>query len=114
MVYAIRIELVDPGARRALLGYLRRLHVPDLLRQRGFRSAELRALDDGALAIEYRVASLRDLKFYFNSSAPALRADFQARFGDRVRLSRSIARPIARLVPAPLSRGTGRRRGATR
>jgi hypothetical protein len=103
VIYSVRLEVLDVRRRRALLRYLRTQHIPDLLAQRGFISAELRALDDSTtLLVEYRVRTLKDLKRYFKSAAPALRADFASRFGpETVRLSREIARPLAATFPAP-------------
>ena len=103
VIYSVRLELLDARRRPALLRYLRMQHVPDVLAQPGFASAELRAIEDGTtLVVEYRVRSPKDLKRYFNSAAPTLRADFASRFGaEVVRVSREIARPIAATSRAP-------------
>jgi hypothetical protein len=96
IVYRVRIEITRPERRAALIRYLRRQHLPDLLAQPGFRQAELRAVEgEPTLIAEYRVASAQHLKRYLKSAAPALRADVQARFGDAIALSREISRPLA-------------------
>ncbi len=46
IVYSVRIAITRPARRAALLRYLRTRHVPDLLAQPGFLSAELRWVNE--------------------------------------------------------------------
>ena len=96
VVYTVRITLSKPRRRAALVRYLVREHIPALRKQPGFLSARLGS-SEGTLIAEYRVRTMKDLKRYFTSAAPALRADFLSRFGDDVTLTREIQRVLAKL-----------------
>jgi hypothetical protein len=96
VVYTVRMTLVRPRRRASLIRYLVRDHLPALRKQRGFLAARLGDCD-GVLVAEYRVRTPQDLKRYFKSAAPALRADFLSRFGADVTMTREIQRVVAAL-----------------
>ena len=100
IIYAVRIRIPRTIERTRVVRYLKREHVPALLRQPGFLSAEVRSVDDDSvLIVEYRILGYRSLDRYLKSAAPALRADFTRELGDAVHVTREVMSPLFVLKP---------------
>lgn len=98
IVYEVTVE-VDAGIRDHYLHWLR-AHVREILALPGFTGAELfevlePAMDAAcAFCVQYRLADAASLDAYLRDHAPRLRADGLARFGERMRASRRVLRPL--------------------
>ena len=68
--------------------YMRERHIPDVLATGWFTRASLVRAQGGRYRICYRANSPADLDRYLTESAPALRAEFTARYPGGVALTR--------------------------
>ena len=68
--------------------YMREQHIPDVLATGWFTRASLIRAQGGRYRISYHAESTADLDGYLAQSAPALRADFAARYPGGVALTR--------------------------
>ena len=68
--------------------YMRERHIPDVLATGWFTRASLARAPGGRYRICYHLASAADLDRYLAESAPALRAEFSARYPGGVALTR--------------------------
>ncbi len=70
--------------------YMRRRHVPDLLKTGHFRRAYFSRLAENQFRIQYHAADQNALDEYLQTQAARLRADFLAHFPEGVELSRNV------------------------
>ena len=68
--------------------YMRERHIPDVLASGWFTRASFARATGGRYLIRYHLASRSDLDRYLNEAAPALRAEFSARYPGGVALTR--------------------------
>lgn len=68
--------------------YMREQHIPDVLATGCFSRASLARASGGRYLIRYHLASRADLDRYLAQAAPALRAEFTARYPGGVALTR--------------------------
>jgi hypothetical protein len=81
----VELELADRWER-----YMRERHIPDVLATGCFTRATLARASGGRYLIRYHLASRADLERYLAQAAPALRAEFGARYPGGVALTREI------------------------
>lgn len=79
----VELELTDGWER-----YMRERHIPDVLATGWFTRASLARASGGRYLIRYHLASRGDLDRYQAEAAPALRAEFAARYPGGVALTR--------------------------
>lgn len=98
VVYEVSVD-VDAGLREDYLRWLGP-HVAEILALPGFEGAETFEVVDPAdpallrVCMRYRLADAAALDDYLRDHAPRLRADGIARFGDRMRATRRVMRPL--------------------
>lgn len=99
LVYEVTVE-VHPAIRADYEAWLRP-HVAEILALPGFVGADILevlepAADDGwpAICAQYRLTDHAALEAYLREHAPRLRADGIARFGERMRATRRVMRPV--------------------
>jgi Domain of unknown function (DUF4286) len=68
--------------------YMREEHIPDVLATGCFTRASLARASGGRYLIRYHLADRADLDRYLTQAAPALRAEFTARYPGGVALTR--------------------------
>lgn len=97
IVYEVNLE-VDDAIRDDYRKWLDQ-HVHMILALPGFLGAELFERNEPpapparhALCVQYRLRGMADLERYLREDAPRLRADGQARFGERFSASRRVLR----------------------
>ena len=98
-VYEVNVE-IDAAIRSDYMRWLR-AHVDEILALPGFTGAELFEVLDPAptasthrVCVQYRLVDDAALEAYLRDHAPRLRADGIARFGERMRATRRVLRPI--------------------
>jgi len=79
----VELELADGWER-----YMRERHIPDVLATGCFTRASLARASGGRYLIRYHLATRADLERYLAQAAPALRAEFTARYPGGVALTR--------------------------
>jgi len=79
----VEVELADGWER-----YMRERHIPDVLASGCFTRASLARASGGRYLIRYHLATRADLERYLAQAAPALRAEFTARYPGGVALTR--------------------------
>lgn len=79
----VELELADGWER-----YMRERHIPDVLASGCFTRASLARASGGRYLIRYHLATRADLERYLAQAAPALRAEFTARYPGGVALTR--------------------------
>jgi hypothetical protein len=70
--------------------FMRRTHVPDLLATGYFAGASFSRSTAGRYRVRYEARDAASLERYLADNAPRLRAQFDARFPEGVRLSREV------------------------
>lgn len=99
VVYEVSVD-VDVAIRAEYLRWLE-AHIAEILALRGFAGADVFEVIDpeesGVLRIcmQYRLVDETALAVYVREHAPRLRADGLARFGDAMRATRRVMRPLA-------------------
>jgi hypothetical protein len=103
VLYRVTIE-VDVEAADGWLAWMRAVHVPEVLRERGFvRAVITRQEGAGAVVrfvVDYTVEDRGALERYFTEAAPRIRAEHEARYGGRARATRQILEVVA-TIEAP-------------
>ena len=79
----VELEIAEGWER-----YMREQHIPDVLATGCFSRASLARASGGRYLIRYHLASRADLERYLAQVAPALRAEFAARYPGGVALTR--------------------------
>jgi hypothetical protein len=87
LVYEVT-AVVELGMVEEWERYMRERHIPDVLATGCFTRASLARASGGRFLIRYHVASRADLERYLAEAAPALRAEFSARYPGGVALTR--------------------------
>jgi hypothetical protein len=85
---------VDPALAPALEAYMRREHIPAILRTGCFREIRFDQASADVFRTSYRAQTREDLDRYLQDYAPALREDFQTHFPKGVTLSREVWTPL--------------------
>ncbi|GAB6196810.1 DUF4286 family protein [Lysobacter xanthus] len=98
VVYEVSVD-VDAAIRMDYLAWLRP-HVAEILALPGFTGADVFEVVDPAMpdtlrvCMQYRLVDAAALDTYLRDHAPRLRADGLARFGERMRATRRVMRPL--------------------
>lgn len=99
IVYEVSVA-IDPDIREAYMAWLRG-HVAEIVTLPGFGGADVFEVVDPAQAdggaqvcMQYRLHDAAALDAYLREHAPRLRADGIARFGERMRATRRVMRPL--------------------
>jgi uncharacterized protein DUF4286 len=79
--------------------YMRERHIPDVLATGCFTRASLTRAQGGRYRISYHADSTADLDRYVAQSAPALRAEFAARYPGGVALTRETWELVQEWAP---------------
>jgi Domain of unknown function (DUF4286) len=79
----VELEMAEGWER-----YMRERHIPDVLATGWFTGASIARASGARYLIRYQVASRADLERYLAEAAPALRAEFTARYPGGVALTR--------------------------
>ena len=87
LVYEVT-AIVEVGLAEGWERYMRERHIPDVLATGCFTGASLARASGGRYLIRYHLAARADLERYLAQSAPALRAEFAARYPGGVALTR--------------------------
>jgi hypothetical protein len=87
LIYEVT-AVVEHGLADGWERYMRERHIPAVLATGCFTGASLARAPGGRYLIRYHLASRGDLDRYLTDAAPALRAEFAARYPGGVALSR--------------------------
>lgn len=98
IAYEVTVE-VEEALVEPYLEYMRARHIPQILATGCFAHAELNRAQETRFRQRYLANTLADLERYFEKHAPALRADFAARFPSGTRLTREIWEELGRWHP---------------
>ncbi|MFI5135671.1 MAG: DUF4286 family protein, partial [Chitinophagales bacterium] len=92
IIYNVTVK-VNRGVEEEWLRWMKSKHIPDVLETKQFVEANICLLLDqpdketSTYVVQYRCESLERLNFYIENFAPALREDFNRRFGTHTTLS---------------------------
>jgi hypothetical protein len=94
IIYSVSIT-IDAAVEHEWLEWMKRVHVPDVLRTGCFSECRIhRALDaaegEPMYVLQYRCASLDEYHRYRDNFAPALQKDHTERYAGRFRGSRQV------------------------
>jgi hypothetical protein len=89
LVYEVT-AVVEHGLAEEWERYMRERHIPDVLASGWFTRASLTRARGGRYRICYHAKSTAELDRYLAESAPALRAEFSARYPGGIALTREI------------------------
>ncbi len=99
IVYEVSVA-IDPAIREAYMAWLRG-HVAEIVALPGFTGADVFEVVDPAHAeggacvcMQFHLHNAAALDTYLREHAPRLRADGVARFGERMRATRRVMRPL--------------------
>ncbi len=98
IIYSVTIT-IEVAVEREWLDWMRRVHVPDVLRVGCFRRATIYRLvepssDAPTYVIQYQSASRAEYEHYRDDFAPALQKEHSDRFSGRFRASRQILEEV--------------------
>jgi len=98
IIYNVTIT-VEAAIEREWLDWMRRIHVPDVLRTGCFSGATIYRLvelksDEPTYAIQYQCSSIEQYQRYRDDFAPALQKEHSDRFSGRFRASRQILEEV--------------------
>ena len=98
IIYSVTIT-IEVAVEREWLDWMRRIHVPDVLRTGCFRKATIYRLvepsnDAPTYVIQYQSASRAEYERYRDDFAPALQKEHSDRFSGRFRASRQILEEV--------------------
>jgi Domain of unknown function (DUF4286) len=80
----VRLDLCESYEK-----YMRKTHIPDLLKTGAFSGASISQAEPGTYRISYEASSREKLDRYLREHAPALRKDAEEHFPEGVGLSRT-------------------------
>jgi hypothetical protein len=94
IIYSVTIT-IDAAIEQEWLDWMRRVHVPDVLRTGCFSKCQIHRIVDAAhpepaYVLQYRCASLDEYHRYRDNFAPALQKDHTERYAGRFRGSRQV------------------------
>src|SRR5262245_48547611 len=81
--------MVDPALAEQYEHYMRRTHIPDLLRTGHFHSASISKGQPAVYRVRYEAKDRESLDRYLADEAPRLRDDFSSHFPTGVDLTRA-------------------------
>jgi hypothetical protein len=91
--YEVTLE-VDQKSADALERYMRGEHIPEIFRSGCFKRIHFDRASNSRYRTSYEAESQAKLDRYLDYYAPRLRADFQARFGSGITITRETWTPI--------------------
>ena len=94
IMYTVSIT-IEAGIEREWLDWMRRVHVPDVLRTGCFVGSTIYRLvepkrDEPTYTIQYQCSSVGEYQRYRDKFAPSLQKEHSDRFSGRFRASRQI------------------------
>jgi hypothetical protein len=92
VLYAVWCD-VDPAVEKEWEAWMRRVHVPDVVRAGSFLGARMHSLKEGGIAKRVTIYDARDpdsLRAYIEGPAKRLRDDYSRHFGDKSKLTRMV------------------------
>ena len=92
VLYEVTLQ-VEPARVGAVEEYMRRHHIPAILRSGCFRDIRFDRASPGRFRTCYHAESPAELERYLRDHAPKLRAEFQAEFPGGVTLTRETWTP---------------------
>lgn len=92
--YEVTLE-VEPGHAAAVAEYMRGVHIPQIFATGCFRTIRFERAAPGRFRTCYVAARMDELQHYLREHAPALRAEFQARFPAGVAVARETWTELA-------------------
>jgi len=98
IIYSVTIT-VEAAIEREWLDWMRRIHVPDVLRTGCFSGATIYRLvelksDEPTYTIQYQGSSIEQYQRYRDDFAPVLQKEHSDRFSGRFRASRQILEEV--------------------
>lgn len=104
IIYSVEIT-IDAGIESEWLDWMRRIHIPDVVRTGCFSECRTYKVADSAAAdpiyvLHYHCRSLEEYHHYRDSFAPALQKEHSDRFAGRFRGSRQVLEEVAEATPA--------------
>jgi hypothetical protein len=104
IIYSVTIA-IQAGIESEWLDWMKRVHVPDVLRTGCFSQCHFykvlgTAGDELTYVLQYRCRSFEEYHRYRDNFAPALQKEHSDQFGGRFRGSRQLLEEIAALQPA--------------
>lgn len=92
--YEVTLD-VEPGRAAALAEYMRGVHIPEIFATGCFRTIRFERAGPGRFRTCYLAQRAEDLQQYLQEHAPALRAEFHARFPAGVTIARETWTELA-------------------
>jgi hypothetical protein len=105
MIIYMVIASVHPEIANEFINWMTSAHVPDVVNTGCFQSAQFCRLNeesmdaDPTFIIQYYCESHEQLDNYFKNFAPALRKEFNEKYGEKCKLSRSVMEMVKEIVP---------------
>lgn len=93
MIYEITAEVEEDFIER-FEKYMRGQHIPDLIKTKFFKSAEMAEIAAGKYRIRYAAENREKLDQYLETKAQDLREDFLEHFREGVKLSREFLKVL--------------------
>jgi Domain of unknown function (DUF4286) len=98
IIYSVAVT-IEAAIEREWLDWMRKVHVPDVLRTNCFEGGTIYKLvepksDESTYVIQYRCASMEEYQRYRNHFAAALQKEHSDRFSGRFRASRQILEEV--------------------
>lgn len=104
IIYSVEITL-DAGAELEWLDWMKRVHVPDVVRTGCFSECHIyKVIDPTATepvyVMQYQCPSVEEYHRYRDSFAPAIQKEHSDRFAGRFRGSRQLLEKVSQVVAA--------------
>ena len=104
IIYRVEITL-DAGIESEWLDWMKRVHVPDVVRTGCFSECQIYKVIDPTstepvYVMQYQCRSLEDYHRYRDNFAPALRKEHSDRFAGRFRGSRQLLEEVSAAISA--------------
>ena len=98
IIYSVKVT-VEAAMEREWLDWMRRVHVPDVLRTGCFAGGTIYRLvesksDEPTYVIQYRCSAMEEYQRYCDHFAVPLQKEHSDRFSGRFRASRQILREV--------------------
>src|SRR6478735_2609436 len=104
IIYKVEIT-IEPGIESEWIDWMKRVHVPDVVRTGCFLACRIYKVVDSAAAdptyvMQYHCRSLDEYHRYRDSFAPALQKEHSDRFAGRFRGARQLLEEVAQAMAA--------------
>jgi len=98
IIYSVTV-IIEPGIERDWLDWMRRVHVPDVLKTGCFAGATIYKMfeptsDKPTYVIQYQCSAMAEYQRYRDHFATALQKEHSDRFSGRFRASRQILEEV--------------------